>query len=74
MNRYHDENMEWFRNLKPVRNDQDQIKPKRNIFAMAGFRPDSEIAGNFRKFQKFYGHFKRQKWRLQTNFWGVGVF
>ena len=74
MNRYHDENMEWFRNLKPVRNDQDQIKPKRNIFAIPGFRADSEIIGNFRKFQKFYGHFKRQKWRLQTNFWGVGVF
>ena len=61
MNRYHDENMEWFRNLKPVRNDNDQIKPKRNIFAMAGFRPDFEIAGNFRKFQKFYGHFVKRK-------------
>ena len=34
MNRYHDENMEWFRNLKPVRNDHDEIKQKRNIFAM----------------------------------------
>jgi len=28
MNRYHDENMEWFRNLKPVRNDHDEIKQK----------------------------------------------
>ena len=42
---------------------------------MAGFRANSEIIGKFRKLKKFYGHFvKRQKWRLQTNFWGVGVF
>ena len=74
MNRYHDENMEWFGNLKPVRNDNDQIKSKRNIFAMAEFRPNSEIMGNFRKFKKFYGHFKRQKRRIHTNFWGLGVF
>ena len=33
MNRYHDENMEWFRNLKPVRNDHEDTKVKRNIFA-----------------------------------------
>ena len=30
--------------------------------AMAGFRPNSEIIGKFRKLKKFYGHFvKRQK-------------
>ena len=29
----------------------------------------------FSKITKFYGHFvKRQKWRPQTNFRGVGVF
>ena len=29
---------------------------------MAGFRPNSEIIGNFRKIENFYGHFiKRQK-------------
>ena len=49
MNRYHDENMEWFGNLKPVRNDNDQIKSKRNIFAMAEFRPNSEIIEIFQK-------------------------
>ena len=29
---------------------------------LAGFRPNSEIIGKFRKLKKFYGHFvKRQK-------------
>ena len=33
-----------------------------NQSAMAGFRPNSEIIGKFRKLKKFYGHFvKRQK-------------
>ena len=32
---------------------------------LAGFRPNSEIIGKFRKLKKFYGHFvKRQKWRI----------
>ena len=32
------------------------------IFLLAGFRPNSEIIGKFRKLKKFYGHFvKRQK-------------
>ena len=30
---------------------------------LAGFRPNSEIIGKFRKLKKFYDHFvKRQKW------------
>jgi len=42
---------------------------------LAGFRPNSEIIGKFRKLEKLYGHFvKRQKWRIQAIFWGVGVF
>ena len=41
---------------------------------LAGFRPYSEINENFRKFQKFNSHFvKREEWRLQPNFEGVGV-
>ena len=32
------------------------------ILPVAGFRPNSEIIGKFRKLKKFYGHFvKRQK-------------
>ena len=45
----------------------DQVK--------AGFRPYSEIIGNLRTLQKIYGHsVERQKWRLQTVCWRVGVF
>ena len=48
---------------------------KKYSYEMAGFRPNSEIIGNFRKIENFYGHFiKRQKWRLQPNFECVGVF
>ena len=43
--------------------------------AMAGFRPNSEIIGKFRKMEKFYDHFiTHQKWCLQPNFGCVGVF
>ena len=43
--------------------------------ALAGFRPNSKINGNFRKIENFDGHFiNRQKWRLQPNFECVGVF
>ena len=32
------------------------------VSTLAGFRPNSEIIGKFRKLKKFYGHFvKRQK-------------
>ena len=42
---------------------------------MAGFRPNSEIIGNFLKIGNFYGHFNKcHKWRLQQNFECVGVF
>ena len=42
---------------------------------MAGFRPNSEIIGNFLKIENFYGHFiKCHKRRLQQNFECVGVF
>ena len=38
-----------------------QYKVK-GLNAMAGFRPNSEIIGKFRKLEKFYDHFvKRQK-------------
>ena len=37
--------------------------------SLAGFRPNSEIIGNFRKFQKFYGHFvKRDELPLKSFF------
>ena len=36
---------------------------------MAGFRPNSEIIGKFRKLKKLYGHFvKRQKYSLQRKY------
>ena len=42
---------------------------------MAGFRPNSEIIGKFRKMGKFYDQFvKHQKLPQQTNFECVGVF
>ena len=38
-------------------------KTQESFFVMAWYRPNSEIIGNFRKFQNFYGHFvKRQNW------------
>ena len=57
------------------KNDPDIAYGCIKNWPLAGFRANSEIIGKFRKLKKFYGHFvKRQKWRLQTNFWGVGVF
>ena len=39
-------------------------------FPLAGFRPNSEIVENFKNLCLFY---MRRKWRLQTNFDGVGL-
>ena len=45
------------------------------VLTLAGFRPYSEIIGKFRKLKKLYDYsVKRQKWRIQTIFWGVSVF
>ena len=39
-----------------------ECSTERKISSMAGFRPNSEIIGKFRKMGKFYGHFvKLQK-------------
>ena len=38
------------------------VRRNDSILALAGFRPNSEIIGKFRKLKKFYDHFvKRQK-------------
>ena len=55
MTRYHDENMEWFRNLKPVRNEEI-IKPKRNIFFEISLAIDQRIGDRSQDQKKFDSH------------------
>ena len=37
------------------------LKNCTSLYALAGFRPNSEIIGNFRKIENFYGHFIKRK-------------
>ena len=51
---------------------QEKCSRRKNsiLYILAGFRPNSEIIGKFRKLGKCHGQFvEHQKWSLQTKIW-----